>query len=216
MRRAGWWRIRPRPRTGRRVAVVGSGPAGLAAAAQLNSVGHRVTVYEREDRIGGLLMYGIPNMKLDKRTVERRVDLMCEEGVEFVTDAAVADGSGGSVDARMLKDENDALLLATGATVPRDLPIDGRELPGVHFAMEYLTDSTRALLDGGVPALSAEGRDVIVSRRRRHRNGLHRHVASPVVSEPDQLRALPEAAGRARAGQPLAHVASHLPRRLRA
>ena len=152
----------PAARTGRRVAVVGSGPAGLAAAAQLNSAGHRVTVYEREDRIGGLLMYGIPNMKLDKGTVQRRVDLMCEEGVEFVTDAAIADGSGGSVDVRQLRDENDALLLATGATVPRDLPIDGRDLPGVHFAMEYLTESTRALLDGSTPALSAEGRNVIV------------------------------------------------------
>ena len=152
----------PAARTGRRVAVVGSGPAGLAAAAQLNSVGHRVTVYEREDRIGGLLMYGIPNMKLDKGTVQRRVDLMCAEGVDFVTDAAVADGSDGSLDARRIKDENDALLLATGATVPRDLPIAGRDLPGVHFAMEYLTQSTRALLDGGTPALCAEGKDVIV------------------------------------------------------
>ena len=141
---------------------MGSGPAGLAAAAQLNSAGHRVTVYEREDRVGGLLTYGIPNMKLDKRTVQRRVDLMREEGVEFVTDAAVADGGGGTVDVRKLRDENDALLLATGATVPRDLPIEGRELPGVHFAMEYLTDSIKALLDGNAPALSAEGRDVIV------------------------------------------------------
>ena len=152
----------PAQRTGRSVAVVGSGPAGLAAAAQLNSVGHRVTVYERDDRIGGLLTYGIPNMKLDKRIVQRRVDLLSEEGVEFVTDAAVADGSDGSVDVRNLKDGHDALLLATGATVPRDLPIEGRGLPGVHFAMEYLTESTKAVLDGTTPALSAEGRDVIV------------------------------------------------------
>ena len=152
----------PATRTGRRIAVVGSGPAGLSAAAQLNSAGHRVTVYEREDRIGGLLMYGIPNMKLDKRTVQRRVDLLSEEGIDFVTGAAVADGGDGSLDARRLRDENDALLLATGATVPRDLPIAGRDLPGVHFAMEYLTDSTRALLGGTAPTLSAEGRDVIV------------------------------------------------------
>ena len=107
-------------------------------------------------------MYGIPNMKLDKRTVQRRVDLLREEGVEFVTDAVVADGSAGSVDVRSLRDENDALLLATGATVPRDLPIEGRDLPGVHFAMEYLTGSTKSLLDGTRPVLSAEGKDVIV------------------------------------------------------
>ena len=151
----------PAARTGRRVAVVGSGPAGLAAAAQLNSVGHRVTVYEREDRVGGLLMYGIPNMKLDKRTVQRRVDLLRKEGVVFVTGAAVG-GGGGSVDVGRLREESDALLLATGATVPRDLPIEGRGLPGVHFAMEYLTGSTKALLDGVPPALSAEDRDVIV------------------------------------------------------
>ena len=152
----------PAARTGRRVAVVGSGPAGLAAAAQLNSAGHRVTVYEREDRVGGLLMYGIPNMKLDKRTVQRRVDLLHEEGVVFVTGAAVGDGSGGSADVGRLREENDALLLATGATVPRDLPVEGRGLPGVHFAMEYLTGSTRSLLDGVPPALSAEDKDVIV------------------------------------------------------
>ncbi len=159
----GWVTATPPPtRTGKRIAVVGSGPAGLAAAAQLNSAGHRVTVYEREDRIGGLLMYGIPNMKLDKRTVERRVGLLGEEGVEFVTGAPVADGSGGSVDVARIRESNDALLLATGATVPRDLPIEGRHLPGVHFAMEYLTESTRALLAGTTPTLSAEGRDVIV------------------------------------------------------
>ena len=152
----------PAARTGRRVAVVGSGPAGLAAAAQLNSAGHRVTVYEREDRIGGLLMYGIPNMKLDKRTVQRRVDLLRTEGVDFVTGTAVGEGGRGSVDVTRLREESDALLLATGATVPRDLPIEGRGLPGVHFAMEYLTDSTKALLDGRTPALSAEDRDVIV------------------------------------------------------
>ena len=152
----------PAARTGRSVAVVGSGPAGLAAAAQLNSAGHQVTVYEREDRVGGLLMYGIPNMKLDKRTVQRRVDLLREEGVVFVTDAAVGDGGEGSVDVRRLREGHDALLLATGATVPRDLPVEGRALPGVHFAMDYLTGSTKALLDGGPAPISAEGKDVIV------------------------------------------------------
>ena len=157
----GWVKAgRPAARTGMRVCIVGSGPAGLAAAAQLNSVGHRVTVYEREDRPGGLLMYGIPNMKLDKQTVLRRIELLREEGVVFVTGTEL--GGGEPADVGWLRKESDALLLATGATVPRDLPVEGRDLPGVHFAMEYLTESTRALLDGRAPALSAEGRDVIV------------------------------------------------------
>ena len=157
----GWVKAsRPAARTGMRVCIVGSGPAGLAAAAQLNSVGHHVTVYEREDRPGGLLMYGIPNMKLDKQTVLRRIDLLRAEGVGFVTGTEL--GGGEPADVGWLRKESDALLLATGATVPRDLPVEGRALPGVHFAMEYLTESTRALLDGRVPALSAEGRDVIV------------------------------------------------------
>ena len=144
----GWeegWIVPEKPgiRTGKSVAIVGSGPAGLAAAAQLNSVGHRVTVYERADRIGGLLMYGIPNMKLDKQVVQRRLDKMEAEGVTFVTNADV----GRTVDAKDLLAENDALLLATGATQPRDLPIEGRELKGVHFAMDFLTSNTRSLLD---------------------------------------------------------------------
>jgi NAD(P)H-dependent glutamate synthase small subunit len=140
----GW--IAPRPpqsRTGKRVAVVGSGPAGLSAAAQLNAAGHTVTVYERADRIGGLLMYGIPNMKLDKRVVQRRLDLLAAEGVEFVTGADV----GGNVDPKKLREENDALLFATGATKPRDLAIPGRELNGIHFAMDFLTKNTKSLLD---------------------------------------------------------------------
>ena len=159
----GW--VNPQPpekRTGKRIAVVGSGSAGLAAAAQLNSAGHKVTLYERADRIGGLLMYGIPNMKLDKNLVTRRVDLLRAEGVEFITNAEVADGSDGSIDSRQLKADNDALLLTTGATVPRDLPIDGRSLPGVHFAMEFLTDSTQSLLAGQTPSLYAKDKDVVV------------------------------------------------------
>ena len=118
--------------------MVGSGPAGLAAAAQLNKRGHKVTVYERADRVGGLLMYGIPNMKLAKNeVVERRVQLLRDEGVEFVTGTAVADGNSGSLSVTDLTGKHDALLLATGATVPRDLPIPGRELDGVHFAMDF-------------------------------------------------------------------------------
>ncbi|KAJ2579940.1 glutamate synthase [NADH], partial [Coemansia sp. RSA 1836] len=148
-------------RSGWKVAVVGSGPAGLSAADQLNSVGHHVTVFEREDRIGGLLTYGIPNMKLDKRLVQRRVDKMAHEGVEFVTGAHI----GVTRSALELHSGFDAVLLATGATWPRDLPIEGRQLAGVHFAMDFLTANTKSLLQkvtakGG--AISAAGKRVVV------------------------------------------------------
>ena len=158
----GWIKAElPAQRTGKKVAVVGSGPAGLAAAAQLNKVGHLVTVYERADRIGGLLMYGIPNMKLDKHYVDRRVELLRDEGVEFVTNADV----GRNVDIKDLMQDNDALLLATGATSPRDLPIPGREARGVHFAMEFLSANTRSLLDSKLEDgnyISAKDKHVIV------------------------------------------------------
>ena len=152
---------RPASRTGKSVAIVGSGPAGLAAAAQLNSVGHQVTVYERSDRIGGLLMYGIPNMKLDKQVVQRRLAQMEEEGVTFITNADV----GRTVDATDLAEKNDAILLATGATKPRDLPIEGRDLEGIHFAMEFLTANTRSLLDSNHQDgnfISARDKNVVV------------------------------------------------------
>ncbi|HEX5048912.1 MAG TPA: glutamate synthase subunit beta [Gammaproteobacteria bacterium] len=151
----------PESRTGKRVAVVGSGPAGLAAAEQLNKAGHAVTVYERADRIGGLLMYGIPNMKLDKQVVNRRVDLLRAAGIEFVTNADV----GKTVDARELKAKHDALLLTTGATKPRDLVVPGRDLPGIHFAMEYLTANTKSLLDSNLEDrkfIDAKDKHVIV------------------------------------------------------
>ena len=158
----GWVRHDPpERRSGRTVAVVGSGPAGLAAADQLNKAGHEVTVFEREDRIGGLLMYGIPNMKLDKSLVDRRVQMMAESGIHFRVGADV----GVNVDPDELKAEYDGLLLATGATRPRDLPIPGRELSGIHFAMDFLTASTRSLLDSGLRDgrfINARGRDVIV------------------------------------------------------
>ena len=151
----------PAKRSGRKVAIVGSGPAGLTAADQLNKAGHQVTVYEREDRVGGLLMYGIPNMKLDKGVVDRRVNLMREAGIEFVTGADI----GGNTDARQLLSEHDALLLATGSTRPRDLPVPGRELKGVHFAMEFLTENTRSLLNSNLEDgkyISAKDKHVIV------------------------------------------------------
>ena len=125
--------------------MVGSGPSGLACAAQLNRAGHWVTVYERADRIGGLLMYGIPNMKLDKSIVQRRIDLMAQEGVKFVTKTAI----GIDIPATQLIADCDAVVLCCGATKPRDLPIDGRNLKGIHFAMEFLHANTQSLLDSG-------------------------------------------------------------------
>jgi len=151
----------PTSRSGRRVAIIGSGPAGLAAAAQLNSAGHQVTVYERDDRIGGLLMYGIPNMKLDKKIVERRLDLLRAEGVEFKPGVHV----GVDVDAAELREKHDAVLLACGATRPRDLPIPGRDLDGIHFAMEFLLKHTKSLLDSNLADeqfISAKDKDVVV------------------------------------------------------
>jgi len=151
----------PKKRTGKNVAVVGAGPAGLCAAAQLNKAGHTVTVFEREDRPGGLLMYGIPNMKLDKaKVVQRRIQQMEAEGVKFVCKTEV----GKNYPAEKLLKGFDAVILATGATQPRDLPVEGRNLKGVHFAMEFLTANTRALLDQHKNGnyISAEGKDVIV------------------------------------------------------
>jgi glutamate synthase (NADPH/NADH) small chain len=151
----------PTVRTGKKVAVVGSGPSGLAAAAQLNRAGHWVTVFERADRIGGLLMYGIPNMKLDKNIVQRRVDLMKAEGVVFVTNCEV----GKDYPADKLRKQFDAIVLCGGATKPRDLPIEGRQLSGIHFAMEFLHANTKSLLDSqhaDGAYISAKGKDVIV------------------------------------------------------
>ncbi|HET9598296.1 MAG TPA: glutamate synthase subunit beta, partial [Anaeromyxobacteraceae bacterium] len=158
----GW--VKPQPplaRTGKRVAVVGSGPAGLAAAAQLNKAGHAVTVFERADRVGGLLMYGIPNMKLDKRVVERRVKLMADEGVKFVTSTEV----GKDFPASRLTSDFDAAVITTGATAARDLKIEGRGLSGIHLAMEFLHANTKSLLDSNHKDgkyIDAKGKHVIV------------------------------------------------------
>jgi glutamate synthase (NADPH/NADH) small chain len=151
----------PKKRTGKKVAVIGSGPAGLCAAAQLNRAGHLVTVFERADRVGGLLMYGIPNMKLDKKAILlRRVEQMTQEGITFLTNTEV----GKNYAADKLLNEFDATVLCTGATKGRDLPIEGRNLKGIHFAMEFLHANTKALLDGHKNGnyISAQGKDVMV------------------------------------------------------
>ncbi|TVT97435.1 hypothetical protein EJB05_57316, partial [Eragrostis curvula] len=160
------WMV-PRPplqRTGKNVAIVGSGPAGLAAAEQLNKLGHFVTVFERDDRIGGLMMYGVPNMKADKAgVVQRRVDLMAAEGISFVVNAHVGTDPVYSIE--RLRSENDAVILACGATKPRDLPIPGRELSGIHFAMEFLRANTKRLLDTNLEDsnyISASRKKVVV------------------------------------------------------
>ena len=153
----------PKQRTGKKVAIIGSGPAGLAAAAQLNQAGHLCTVYERDDRLGGLLMYGIPNMKLEKETVERRLDLLRKEGVEFVTNTEI----GKDISADELKNQFDAVVLAVGSTVPNDFfaKTPGRNLKGIHMAMEFLHGNTKSLLDSNLEDgnyISAAGKNVIV------------------------------------------------------
>jgi glutamate synthase (NADPH/NADH) small chain len=150
----------PTKKTGKKVSVIGSGPAGLAAADQLNTQGHQVTVYERDDEIGGLLRYGIPDFKLEKWVVERRVKLMKAAGVVFKTKSEV----GKTVDAKELLDDSDAVVLCGGSTIPRDLPIDGRDLSGVHFAMEFLTQQN-GIVSGKTlkkTQITAKGKNVIV------------------------------------------------------
>ena len=151
----------PQKRSGKKIAIVGSGPAGLAAADQLNKVGHTVTVYERSDRIGGLLRYGIPDFKLEKWVIDRRLEVMKQSGIEFITGAEV----GKDITLIELQDLNDAVLLAGGSTIPRDLPIEGRNLSGIHYAMEYLEQKNRQVAGDTVfkkPIINAAGKNVLV------------------------------------------------------
>ncbi|MGN1411583.1 MAG: glutamate synthase subunit beta [Oscillospiraceae bacterium] len=156
--------MKPNPpsyRTGKKIAVIGSGPSGLATAYQLNKRGHSVTVYERSDRVGGLLMYGIPNMKLDKSIVERRVELMKAEGVEFITNANV----GENIKAQDIIDNYDAVVLACGASNPRDINVNGRDANGIYFAVDFLKSTTKSLLDFNLTEgtfISAKDKNVVV------------------------------------------------------
>jgi glutamate synthase (NADPH/NADH) small chain len=195
----GWVQASPPPtRTGKNVAVVGSGPAGLAAAAQLNRAGHTVTVFERADRIGGLLRYGIPEFKMEKRVLDRRLELMTQEGVTFRTNANV----GVNVDVDQLRTDFDALLLAGGATLPRDLPIPGRELNGIHFAMDYLPLQNKRCEGDSIPEaqfITAKGKKVVIigggdtgadCLGTAHRQGATSVVQFELLPEPPRERAL--------------------------
>ncbi len=151
----------PSIRTGKKIAVIGSGPSGLAAADQLNKRGHSVTVYERSDRIGGLMMYGIPNMKLEKWVIDRKVDIMKEEGIEFLTGVDV----GKDIKASKILKDYDSVILACGASNPRDISVPGRDAEGIYFAVDFLKSTTKSLLDNGLEDgtfISAKGKNVIV------------------------------------------------------
>ncbi|MCQ2513953.1 MAG: glutamate synthase subunit beta [Ruminococcus sp.] len=151
----------PSVRTGKKIAIIGSGPSGLAAADQLNQRGHSVTVFERSDRIGGLLMYGIPNMKLEKEVIDRKIDIMKEEGVEFRTSVNV----GKDIKAEEILKEFDRVILACGASNPRDIKVKGREAEGIYFAVDFLKSTTKSLLDNDLQEgtyISAKGKNVMV------------------------------------------------------
>jgi len=159
---SGWIVPEPAPeKSGKKVAVIGSGPAGLSAAQQLCRAGHEVTVYEKADRVGGLMRYGIPNFKLEKQVIDRRIAQMEAEGVKFVTSAHV----GVNVDVEKLRTEFDAIVLAGGSEAPRDMKIPGRELKGIHYAMEFLPQQTKRVLGDTVPpeqTILATGKRVVI------------------------------------------------------
>ena len=151
----------PKVRTGKKVAVIGSGPSGLAVADQLNKRGHLVTVYERHDRVGGLLRYGIPNMKLEKHIIDRKIKIMEEEGITFITNADV----GKEIKAEKLLKEYDRVVLACGASNPRDIKAEGRDAKGIYFAVDFLTAATKSLLDSNFEDgnyISTKGKDVVI------------------------------------------------------
>jgi glutamate synthase (NADPH/NADH) small chain len=157
----GWVAAKTAKPTGKKVAVVGSGPAGMSAAYYLNLVGHEVTIYERSDRAGGLMMYGIPNMKLEKRFVARRIELMKASGIQFILNTEI----GKDIPAQELVEQYDAVVLCAGATKSRGLEVEGKELKGVHFAIDFLTATTKSLLDSELKDgkyLSAKGKKVII------------------------------------------------------
>ncbi len=191
----------PKVRTGKKVAVVGSGPAGLAAADQLNKRGHQVTVYERDDRLGGLLMYGIPNMKLEKHIIDRKINIMREEGVEFITGVNV----GKDVKASKLLKGYDRVILACGAKSPRDIKVPGRDAKNIYFAVDFLAATTRSLLDSELKDqkyLSAKGKKVVVIGGGDTGNDCIgtaiRHGAASVV----QLEIMPKAPEQRSANNP--------------
>ena len=201
----GW--IKPQPpatRTGKKVAVIGSGPAGMAAAQQLNRAGHIVTVFERDNYIGGLLRLGIPDFKLEKHVVERRVQQMRDEGIEFHTGVYV----GRNLAVEDLKRDFDAILLCIGSTMPRDLDVPGRELKGVHFAMEYLTQQNKINAGEDFPdeeRITAEGKRVVIlgggdtgadCLGTAHRQGAEIVRQFEILPEPPRKRAPPTTPGR--------------------
>ena len=200
----------PARKTGKRVAVVGSGPAGLACAQQLARAGHAVTLFEKADRIGGLLRYGIPDFKMEKRLIDRRMRQMEAEGVEFRTGVEV----GATLSIKSLLEGYDAVALTGGAEWPRDLEVPGRELAGIHFAMDFLTqqnkrvagdDEARAAPKG---TLTRQGQARRGDRRRRHRLGLHRHLQPPGRRVGDPARGHAAAAGAREQGADLARLAA--------
>ena len=146
----GWVVAKKARPTGKRIAIVGAGPAGMSAAHYLNAVGHDVTVYERDDRAGGLMMYGIPNMKLDKRFIARRIDLMKASGIKFIFNVEI----GKDINAQELVDDYDAVVLCAGAGKGRELDIEGKELKGVHFALDFLKSNTKSLLDSNLEKMA--------------------------------------------------------------